>query len=240
MKKLIVLSIAASLVTGSVFADISNPYIGVGGSFVTSNLNKDDSAKIFAKNSLRNTNIRAGVEFFEVVGVEIGLESQAPSRKNTDLVEGDKLPGADKTLAASEAGTFNTKFKAVHPYMGITQEFNVIDKVHVNVLVGASYSMINARQEKAVVSSDSDEVSDKLLIMDDKAPASTVFEYSKNKVAPMMRVGLRQELTENVSLNGNATFRILNTTIKDKNNEASILRVRNTLGFGLGLSYYFA
>lgn len=221
----ILLCLAANTVSAhNVFFD--SPYVGV--EAIQTNLNyKQGYGKGVYHTSPQDYNVFVGFKVNRCMGlgIEGGYEYQPARSKNVTLSDGDYPPGM-AVITSPNSEHMNSKIKGEHPYLGVfleaDQRMLPSNKLKLQFLVGASYSHINARDTVTSING---------------TPANVVNNYSQYKFIPMAKIMIGHNITDNLgarlSLNYH-NFTRFKINSMDGNGQ---IKLRDTLGVGLGLTY---
>ena len=229
--------LAALLIGGSSLAvaginwDEVKPFVGVNVGKSIQGFKDGFGGDIFEKNPI-TLSLSAGAKFSDYFGFEMGYETHKKQKSTTRLGEGSKLPGVSTALAAGEYTVVATTFDSHHPYIGVFGETTIVDKTKAQLFLGASLSKIEARQEV---------IEDNVIGTFSQTDIDNYRHvYKKTKLAPMVRLRVSHEVTDNVSLNAGMKYRYMsNFKIKSTNANGSIneVRMKNAYSFELGVSF---
>lgn len=201
---------------------MDSPYIGAEAIQTNQNYKNGFGRNIFAKNP-QDYSVFVGSKFYKQFGAELGYEFAPSKNKSITLPAGSLATGGSVPLQTNFV--FESKIKTTHPYLGIFGEFDHhfahVGKVKFQAMLGASVSRVKASYTATAI-------------------VSAVRNFSKSKVVPMVKLGATFMATDRVGIRVSANYR--NTSsIKAVSKESALVSVRlkDTFGVGLGLTYSF-
>ena len=202
---------------------MDSPYIGAEAIKTNQNYKSGFGRNIFAKNP-QDYSVFVGSKFYKQFGAELGYEFAPSKSKSVTLPVGSLATGGSTALVTNTA--FNSKIKATHPYLGIFGEYDHhfahVGKVKFQAMLGASVSRVKASYTATA------------------AGATVVRNFSKSKVVPMVKLGATFRATDRVGIRVSANYR--NTSSLKavaKENALLNLKLKDTFGVGLGVTYSF-
>lgn len=215
MKNLNILAGAIAIAAASpvAFAHMdyfNDPYLGVNVIQTNQKFKKGLGANTFKKNPV-NVGVYGGFKFTNHFGVEAGWEQQLKKSRTYSITQEEE--GELDVIGGK------TTFKGRHPYLGVFGEY----KHHAwrfQALLAASVSQIKTRNQ---VTSFNGDAADALKIS------------KKNKIVPMVKLTGMYNFTENFGVSLVGTYR--NTSRFGFN--VDDVKLKDTFGLGLGLTYFF-
>lgn len=204
------------------------PYAGVEAIQTNQNYKTGFGKDIFKKNP-QDYNIFAGFNFTKHFGIEAGYEFQPKRSKNTTLVAG-QASLSNEFLVGSDTETYTSNIRGYHPYLGLFAELEQcypwFGKIKYQALVGASFSTIKAQATN---------------IAFDGVPIDPfVSTFSKYKTVFLAKLMIGHNFTDHFGLRISGQYRNLSTfKINSSGTSTAILKLKDTWGVGIGLTYYF-
>lgn len=204
---------------------MDSPYIGAEAIQTNQNYKSGWGKNVFRKDPM-DYSFFAGSKFYKNFGAEIGYEF-APNRKTTKVFPVGSLVTAG--TPSESAATLASQIKATHPYLGLFAEydhhFSHIGKIKLQAMLGASATRINARYT---------------VLTNAGLNTSIGRDFTKTKIVPMVKLSATYMATDRFGVRLSANYR--NTaSFKShaKENTALQLRMKDTFGVGLGVTYSF-
>ena len=211
----------------------SAPYAGVEVIQTNQSYKTGFGKDVFKKNP-QDYNVFAGFNFTKHFGLEAGYEFQPKRSKNTTLVAGQIPPGGTVLTGNSTLG-FTSNIRGYHPYLGLFAELEQcyawLGKIKYQALVGASFSTIKAQDNE--------------IALDGVPAAPFTGTYSKYKTVFLAKVMIGHNFTDHLGLRISgqyrnlSTFKINSTGTSPGGTSDGILKLKDTWGVGIGLTYYF-
>jgi hypothetical protein len=170
-----------------------------------------------------------GFKFNRCLGLEGGYEFQPKVTKTVTLGQGQSEPGRGTIVAPTTSVGMHSSIKGYHPYLGIFIETDQptfgLNKLKLQAMVGASYSRIKAQDVITSING---------------VPANVVNNYSKYKLIPMVKLIAAHNLTNNLGMRVSLNFHNFQKfKIKAQDGGTGEIKLKNTVGVGLGLTYSF-
>lgn len=228
----IVSMLAASAITPVVHASqyFNEQRVGVEAIQTNQDFKNGFGKKLFKKNP-QNYSLFAGFKFSEYFGAEVGYEFQPKKTRDfVQLVAGDQIPGGILIGANAFNNITGISYKSRHPYLGLFGE-HVTHlskyKVRLQALVGASLSNVTAQYVRA---------SDNLGVI-----PNGLRTYSKSKMVPMVKLSAIGEITHNVGVRVSLNYRNMSAfKMVSAQSNTAIIKMKDSYGIGLGLTYLFS
>ncbi len=207
----------------------NEPYVGVEIIQTNQNFKTGYGKKLFKKNP-QNYALFAGFKFSEHFGTEFGYAFQPKKTRGFEqLVAGDQIPGGIPIEGDAFNNFTNISYKSSNPYLGLFGEYVTHIskcKVRLQAILGASMSRVNAQYVRA---------SDNL-----GAIPNGLRTYSKSKLIPMVKLAAIGEMTNNVGVRVSLNYSNMSAfKIVSAQNSSAIIKMKDSYGVGLGLTYLF-
>jgi hypothetical protein len=205
------------------------PYVGVEVIQTSQDYKQNYGKEVFKKNP-QDYNIFGGFKFWRFLGIEAGFEWQPKRNKNVDIGPGETLPGGDPTILTSgETAAVSSNIRGVHPYVGLFAELDQVycclGKIKYQALIAASFSYI-----KATDSLDS--------ILGATTPGLPYVEdYAKHRIVPLVKLSAGHNFTRNFGARVLVDYRNTSEFKIKQTNGAGYLKLKDTWGVGIGLTY---
>ncbi|HEV2524393.1 MAG TPA: hypothetical protein VGU44_04595 [Gammaproteobacteria bacterium] len=237
-------SYAAMGVLAGVFAvpavsghELFRPYVGVGAQVLKLELDKAYGKPLFSRGVVPGGTAFVGIRMGDFVGAELGYNHF--SRKRETVLGGqDIYPGTGRTViqffnsaflrlkTEAQIKDFNLGLTGYLPLEKIGCAFN---KTEIFGALGVSRTSIRLRET---------------IIVDDagQVPNPQTHTFKQKRTVPIVRVGLQQNITENINLSLFSEWKRLSSfKIKSPTNPVTNfeLRLKDSLSYGLRLGYIF-
>lgn len=240
--KKILVSLAILLFSPLVSAtDMHSPFTGI--DIVQTNQNyKERHGKNVYKKNIVDYSIFAGFKFNNHFGVEAGFEWQPKKNKTVTATSQETIEGEINDDPADIGNyditnitniTSKNSIKGSHPYLGVFGEYK-LHAFRFQAMLGASVSTVKIRQNfLSVVGSDAD-VPDVV--------TGGVDTGSKTRIVPMVKLSSIYDVNDHFGVRLSVRYHNLGSVkIKIDQDRGGIRKVelRDTLGLGLGIVYWF-
>ena len=199
-------------------------YVGVEAIQTNQDFKAGFGKKVFKKNT-QDYSVFGGFNFHKNFGAEVGFEFQPNKKKTVALIPGDSFPGL--APLASNA-TAKSEIKSTSPYLGLFAEHKCnhgFGHIKYQGLIGLSVTHVKATH--STLSSGS------------VVPGS-LRTYSKTKIVPMVKLAATYMATDHVGIRLSGNYRNMSAfKIKANENPANVVKLKDSFGVGLGLTYSF-
>lgn len=224
---------AAPAVSGH---ELFRPYVGVGAQVLKLELDKAYGKPLF-RGTVPGTTAFAGVRVGDFMGIELGY-NYFSRRKEARLDANDIFPGTGQTVVQFTAASFiryktqtlikdfNLGITGYLPLESIACAFN---KTEMFATLGLSRTSVRMRLQE---------------IEDPLGPIANarIDTFKQKRTIPIARVGLQQNITENINVSLFSEWKRLNSfkmkSPTNPNNNVE-LRLKNSLSYGLRVGYVF-
>ncbi len=214
--------------------ELFRPYIGAGVQVLKLQLDKAYGQPLFQKGVVPGSTVFAGVRVGDFVGIELG--SNYFSRKRESVLNGEDLyPGSGETVREFLAGTEWLKARTavlikdvnigLTGYLPLEKLACMLSKTEIFGTLGFSRTSVSMRFQA---------------IADDLGPLNNdpTNTFRAKKTIPIARIGLQQNVTENINLSLFSEWKRLKA-FKMALTPSLELRLKNSLSYGLRLGYAF-
>jgi len=199
--------------------------------------NTTGGKNIFPKNPM-NFGVFVGGEFYNVtnefgLGLELGVEYMQKTNKNA-AVTGGNSGNATAPVNAGYTFNYNSKLKAITPYLGITGSYSINEQFKLISMIGAGLAVTTVNQSLAGVT-------------ENGAPVVTsmnIPKLKKNAFVPMVRVGAQYNFNENIGVRANVGYRYMKALkarvfSTDADEYFSMQAKNSMLTYGAGVVFSF-
>lgn len=207
--------------------NLNCPYIGF--ELIQTNLNYQQGygKGIFYKNPIE-WNVFGGLYFTKHFGAEIGYEAAA--RKGTQVLvgQGNALPG-NVVMGAGQFTNMESTSQLTSPYAGLFGEYKFW-RINWQALIGLSICHFRART--AITANQTG-------TFNQAAYTSSTRNYAQTKVVPMFKLAGMYNFTKCLAARASFLYRNTSQIKPYAQGGGSQVKLRDTVGVGVGLVYYF-
>ncbi len=226
---------AAPAVSGH---ELFRPYLGVGAQVLKLELDKAYGGPLFNKGVVPGGMAFVGARVGEFMGVELGY-NYFSRKRDTVLGSDDIFPGSGRgqfDFLGDTFTVFRTRVLIKEVNVGITGYLPLkavsclLDQTELFATLGVSRTSVKLRL---------------LAIADDNGEVvnNPNHKFAQKKTIPIARVGVQQNITENINLNVFSEWKRLkafnNMRAPTTNSPGFALHLKNSVSYGLRLSYIF-
>ncbi len=218
------------------FADeLFRPYVGVGAQVLKLELEKAYGGPLFNKGVIPGSTVFAGVRFGDFLGAELGYNYFSRKREAM-LGINDIFPGTGQPLGnfGPDWTRYRTRVLIKDVNLGVTGYLPLetigcmFSKTEVFGTVGVSRASVKMHLQV-------------LALSDGSTPSGAIDTFTKKKTIPLARVGLQQNITENINLSLFSEWKHLSGFKMKTQRAGSLLelRLKDSVSYGLRLGYIF-
>jgi len=219
--------------------ELFRPYVGAGVQVLNLKLDKAYGGPLFNK-GLPGSTVFAGVRVGEFAGVELGY-NYFSRKRDSQLGGGDILPGRGRTLFdlyGDDFTTFRTQVLIQDVNLGVTGYLPLeavsclLNKTEMFATVGVSRTSVRLRM---LITADPHGS------VPETSTDNPTHTFSQKKTIPIARVGIQQNITENINLSLFSEWKRLSAFnhMKAPTSRLLELRLKNSVSYGLRLGYIF-
>lgn len=221
--------------------ELFRPYVGVGAQVLKLELDKAYGKPLFSKGVVPGAMAFAGVRFCDFFGAELGY-NYFSRKRNSILGANDIFPGSGESLQNFLPGRQWLGYKTqtliqdvnlgITGYLPLKDVACIFDKTEIFGTLG--YSRTSVRMRLQVVTSSNPA---------DVATPNPTHTFKQHKNVPIVRVGLQQNICENINLSLFSEWKRLSsfkmTSPTNQLPPVFELRLKNSVSYGLRLGYIF-
>lgn len=236
--------VVITLITWIIYNNISyanpnsNTYLGLDACYSSTTINKKFGGNIFSNKITPGLIFSLGDMYNKYIGGEIGFEADKSIKKNTNLSGNEPLFGDHSNDSDLIYSTYHSTLRQKNIYFGITYKTNIHNNNNnfISILLGVAYSTFKLKATLL-----GEQIFNPISDSQEFYSEYKTYSFNKSKLTPLIQLSFKHIHNNVYGLKLFCTWKKLSPfNLKEKYNNIDIIKLKNFLSAGFGVSYYLS